>query len=70
MFVSWSDLTADQQKALALMWQGSNFGIHRETEEQLRNLGLAESDVDGSIISEVGLSIVPYVGAGTPRHKS
>jgi hypothetical protein len=65
MFVRWSDLTADQQEALALMWQGSNFGVHRETEEQLRNLGLVELDVDGSIISEVGLSIVPCIDLET-----
>lgn len=58
MNVQWSNLTASQQQALRCFLAGQQTQVHRETEEQLRNLGLAERDGSTARISKIGLHLL------------
>ena len=58
MNVQWSNLTSSQQEALRYFSTGQRNQVHRETEEQLRNLGLAEQDGIGAKISKIGLQLL------------
>jgi hypothetical protein len=58
MNVQWRDLTSDQQHALRCFSTGQQTQIRRETEEQLRNLGLAERDGITARISKIGLHLL------------
>lgn len=58
MNVQWSSLTLSQQQALRFISAGLQTQVHRETEEQLRNLGLAERDGSRATISKIGLHLL------------
>lgn len=58
MNVQWNDLTTNQQQALRYISTGQQTQIQRETEEQLRNLGLAERDGTSAKISKIGLYLL------------
>ena len=58
MNVQWSDLTLSQQQALRYFSAGQQTQVHRETEEQLRNLGLAERDGSTAKITKIGLHLL------------
>ncbi len=58
MNVEWNVLTYNQQEALRHFSSGQRHQVRRETEEQLRNLGLAEHDGVGAKISKIGLHLL------------
>ncbi len=58
MNVQWSDLTSSQQQALRYFSAGQQTRVQKETEEQLRNLGLAERDGANSKITKIGLHLL------------
>ena len=58
MNVQWDVLTPNQQEALRHFSTGQHHQIRQETEEQLRNLGLAEHDGVGAKISKIGLHLL------------
>ena len=58
MNVEWNVLTTSQQKALRYFSIGQRHQVRRETEEQLRNLGLAERDNVSAKISKIGLHLL------------
>jgi hypothetical protein len=58
MNVQWSNLTSSQQEALRYFSTGQRSQVQRKTEEQLRNLGLAERDGIGAKISKIGFHLL------------
>jgi hypothetical protein len=58
MNVQWDVLTPNQKEALRHFSIGQRHQVRRETEEQLRNLGLAERDIVGAKISKIGLHLL------------
>ncbi len=58
MNVEWNVLTANQQEALRYFSTGQRQQVRRETEEQLRNLGLADWDGVSAKISKIGLNLL------------
>ena len=58
MNVQWDVLTPNQQEALRYFSTGQCHQVRRETEEQLRKLGLAERDGVGAKISKIGLHLL------------
>jgi hypothetical protein len=58
MNVQWDNLTSHQQQALRHFSAGQQTQVHREIEEQLRNLGLAEQDGRSAKISKIGLHLL------------
>ena len=58
MNVEWNVLTSNQKEALRHFSIGQRHQVRRETEEQLRNLGLAEHDGVGAKISKIGLHLL------------
>ncbi|HEY8360917.1 MAG TPA: hypothetical protein VIL30_25950 [Ramlibacter sp.] len=58
MNVEWNVRTYNQQEALRHFSSGQRHQVRRETEEQLRNLGLAEHDGVGAKISKIGLHLL------------
>lgn len=59
MNVQWSALTLSQQQALREIFAGAQTPVHLETEEQLRNLGLAEREGNRARISQIGVHLLP-----------
>jgi hypothetical protein len=58
MNVQWNVLTSNQQQALRYISAGRQTQVPKETEEQLRNLGLAERDGGNAKISKIGLYLL------------